>query len=285
MFLLESLTQILSLLFLATAMAGAGLRTSLPDLASFWRSTDIFLRILVANFLAVPLIGVIMVTRIGFPPEMSAAFALLAFTPGGIAAIGLTTRIRGSESLAGAMTVVLSLLAIFFSPAMLEWVMPEKYPVDLAYGPAVLFVLASLILPMAAGIWVRHRHPRLAFALIPWAFRISMPVFLVVIGRIYLESRGIAHDLALAHFWPMLLFILLAMAAGFLAGGPSLESRTIVTLGTGTRNIILALLISLHTFDNRLVEAHLAAFALLMIGVNGVFAAGMWIFLKGRTKS
>jgi BASS family bile acid:Na+ symporter len=284
MYLLESLTQVLSLLFLVTAMAGAGLKTSLSDLAAFWRSTDILLRIIIANFLAVPVIGVVIVQRIGFSPELSAAFALLAFTPGGIAAIPFTTRIKDSEPLAGAMTIVLSLLAIFFSPAMLEWVMPEKYPVDLAYGPAVIFVVASLILPMAAGMWIRSRHAALAARLAPWALGISMPIFLLVLGRIYMESREIAHDLALEHIWPMLLFILLAMTAGWLAGGPSLSSRASVTIGTGMRNIILALLISLHTFNNRSVEAHLAAFSLLMIGVNAAFALGVLLYLKAKSE-
>ncbi len=282
---LDALTLALNAAFLMAAMFSVGLKTAPADLRAFTRSTDIFLRILIANFLAVPIIGLVLIKRLQLEPEMAAACALLAFTPGGLGALQFTSRFKGQESLAGATAVFLSTVAIFFSPAMLNWVVPETYPIRLPYDRAAAFVLLALFMPLAAGMFIRQRLAARAGRLASWSGFLSWILFMALAALIFTEHKDIAHAVALAHLLPMLLLTVAALVVGWLFGGPGLESRAVVAMSTSMRHIALSLLIALHTFNNDKVETHLIAFTLLMVGVNGAFAAGMWMYLKGKAKS
>ena len=62
MFLLEMdlLPRILMLLFLMTAMLSVGMQTTAGDLRSLLRSKGLLLRSLLANFVAVPIVGIVL---------------------------------------------------------------------------------------------------------------------------------------------------------------------------------------------------------------------------------
>jgi predicted Na+-dependent transporter len=281
---LDTLTLALNAAFLMMAMFSVGLKTAPADLRAFTRSTDIFLRILIANFLAVPIIGLVIIKRLQLEPEMAAACALLAFTPGGLGALLFTSRFKGQESLAGAIAVFLSTAAIFFSPAMLHWVVPETYPIRLPYDRAAAFVLLALFMPLGAGMLIRQRLAAWSGRVAAWTGILSSILFAAMVLLIYSDHQDLAHAVALAHLLPMLLLTLVALVVGWLFGGPALESRAVVAMSTSMRHISLSLLIALHTFNNDKVETNLVAFTLLMLAVNAAFMVAFRIYLRATSR-
>jgi predicted Na+-dependent transporter len=181
MFLMDTLSRILVFTFLITAMLGVGLQITAGDLRSLLRSKGFLLRLLLANFVAVPIVGLVLARTLPLKPEAATALLLLACTPGGISALQFTTKMKGASLLAGSSAFLLSFIAVFLSPALLALVLPGDISVVIPYGRALLFVLVFLLLPLVAGTLVRSRAERLAQKLSKPCAIMSAVLFIVVV--------------------------------------------------------------------------------------------------------
>jgi BASS family bile acid:Na+ symporter len=279
MFLLKMdlLPSILTLLFLITAMLSVGLQITTGDLRSLLRSKGFLLRSLLANFVAVPIVGIVLARTLPFKPEAATALLLLACTPGGISALQFTTRIKGASLFAGSSAFLLTFVAVFLSPALLALVLPGDISVVIPYGRALLFVLVFLLLPLVAGTLVRSRWERPAEKVSKLCAIMSLVLFivvLVIIMRLRKEAMNAVGNEALLY---MFIFIVISMAVGWFMGGPAKETRPVLATVTGMRHVALCLLIALNTFPDPAVQTPLVAFSALMVPPNTLLTAYMVI--------
>jgi BASS family bile acid:Na+ symporter len=93
---MDLLPRILTLPFLITAMLSVGLQTTAGDLRALLRSQGFLWRALLANFVAVPIVGIVLARTLPLKPEAATALLLLACIPGGISALQFTTKIKGA---------------------------------------------------------------------------------------------------------------------------------------------------------------------------------------------
>ena len=281
---LDSLPRILTLLFLITAMLSVGLETRPGDLRSMLRSKGFLLRALLANFVAVPVVGIVLAKTLPFKPEAAAALLLLACTPGGISALQFTTRIKGVSLFAASSAFLLSFVAVFLSPALVALVLPGNISVVIPYGRALLFVLVFLLLPLVAGALVRSRGERLAEKLSKPCAIISLVLFFVVLVLLMglrKEAMNAVGNEALLY---MLIFIAVSMAVGWLMGGPAKETRPVLAIVTGMRHAGLSFLIALNAFPDPAVQAPLLAFSVLMVPPSMLLTAYMLISSRKAAK-
>jgi BASS family bile acid:Na+ symporter len=279
MFLLEMdlLPRILTLLFLITAMLSVGMQTTAGNLRSLLRSKGLLLRSLLANFVAVPIVGFVLARTLPFKPEAGVALLLLACTPGGISALQFTTKIRGAAVFAGSSAFLLSFLAVFLSPALLTLVLPGDISVGIPYGRALLFILVFLLLPLVAGTLVRSRRELLAEKLSKLCVIMSAVLFVVVTALIMGLRKEAMNAVGKEDLLYMLLFIIISMAVGWFMGGPAKETRPVLATVTGMRHAALCLLIALNTFPDPAVQSPLVAFSAVMIPPNLLLTAYMVI--------
>jgi len=279
MFLLEFdlLPRILTLLFLFTAMLSVGMQTTAGDLGSLLRSKGFLLRSLVANFVAVPIVGIVMARTLPLKPEAATALLLLACTPGGISALHFTPKIKGASLFAGSSAFLLGFVAIFLSPALLTFVLPGDISVGIPYGRALLFVLGYLLLPLVAGILVRSRAERLAEKLSKPCLITSAVLFVAVVVLLLGLRKEAMNAIGKEALFYMLLFIVISMTVGWFMGGPAKETRPLLATVTGMRHVALCLLIALNSFPDRAVQAPLLAFSALMVPPSTLLAAFMAI--------
>jgi BASS family bile acid:Na+ symporter len=279
MFLVEFdlLPRILTLLFLVTAMLSVGLQTTAGDLRSLLKSKGLLLRSLLANFVAVPIVGIVLVRTLPFKPEAAAALLLLACTPGGISALQFTTRIKGASLFAGSSAFLLTFVAVFLSPALLTLVLPGDISVVIPYGRALLFVVVFLLLPLVAGTLVRSREELLAEKLSKPCAIISLVLFIVVLVLIMGLRKEAMNAVGKEALLYMLIFIIISMAVGWFMGGPAQETRPVLATVTGMRHVALSILIALNAFPDQAVQAPLLAFSVLMVPPSMLLTAYMLI--------
>ncbi len=279
MFLIEIdlLPRILVLLFLITAMLGVGLQTTAGDLRSLVRSKGFLLRSLLANFVAVPIVGIALARTLPFKPEAAAALLLLACTPGGISALQFTTRIKGASLFAGSSAFLLTFVAVFLSPALVALVLPGDITVKIPYGRALLFVVVFLLFPLVAGTLVRSRGERLAEKLSKPCAIISLVLFIVVLVLLMGLRKEATNAVGKEALLYMLIFIIISMAVGWLMGGPAKETRPVLATVTGMRHVGLSILIALNAFPDPAVQAPLLAFSVLMVPPSMLLTAYMLI--------
>jgi BASS family bile acid:Na+ symporter len=277
MFLMDTLSRILMFVFLITAMLSVGMQTTAGDLRSLLRSKGFLLRSLLANFVAVPIVGIVLARTLPLEPEAATALLLLACTPGGIGALQFTTKIKSAALFAGSSAFLLSFVAVFLSPALLTLVLPGDISVVIPYGRASLFIVVFLLLPLVAGTLVRSRAERLAEKLSKLCAIMSAVLFIVVLVLIMGLRKEAMNAVGKEALLYMLLFIVISMAVGWFMGGPAKETRRVLATVTGMRHVALCLLIALNTFPDPAVQTPLVAFSALMVPPNTLFAAYMVI--------
>jgi BASS family bile acid:Na+ symporter len=274
---MDLLPRILTLLFLITAMLSVGLQITAGDLRFLLRSKGFLLRALLANFVAVPLVGVVLARTLPLKPGAATALLLLACTPGGISALHFTPKIKGASLFAGSSAFLLAFVAVFLSPALLTLVLPDDIFVGIPYGRALLFVVVYLLLPLVAGILVRSRAERLAEKLSKPCAIMSAVLFTVVVVLLLGLRKEAMNAVGKEALLYMLLFIIISMAVGWFMGGPAKETRPVLATVTGMRHIALCLIIALNTFPDPAVQAPLLAFSALMVPPSMLLTAYMVI--------
>jgi BASS family bile acid:Na+ symporter len=247
------------------------------DLRSLLKSKGFLLRSLLANFVAVPIVGIVLARNLPLEPEAAAALLLLACTPGGINALHFTAKIKGASLFAGSSAFLLSFVAVFLSPALLTLFLPGDISVMIPYGRASLFVVVFLLLPLVAGTLVRSRGERLAEKLSKPCAIMSALIFAAFSVLIMGQRRGAMNAVGIEALLYMLLFIIISMAVGWFMGGPAKETRPLLATVTGMRHVGLSLLIALNTFPDLAVQAPLVAFSALMVPPNMLLTAYMLI--------
>ena len=268
MFLLDTTEKLLILVFFVTTMLSVGMQTRVSDLHSLLASRGVLLRALLANFLVVPIIGIVIALVIPLQPHAAGALVLLACTPGGASAVQFSSQVKGSSALAGAMLGLLSLLAIFVSPLILKMVLPGNVQLVIPYGNAFLSFLIFLLLPLLAGMLLLGKAPGAApklSKLLALAGLVAFVAFMVVTGDARKAATG---AIGLPAVGAMLLFIFASMAVGWFMGGPTRDSRLILAISTSMRNAVLCLAIVESSSPGHAVEVPLIAFSLLMVPTN-----------------
>ena len=276
MFLIDTLSRILVFVFMITAMLSVGLQIRAGDLRSLLRSKRLLLlRSLLANFVVVPIVGIVLTRTLPLKPEAATALLLLACTPGGISALQFTTRIKGAALFAGSSAFLLTFVAVFLSPALVALVLPGDISVVIPYGRGLLFVLVFLLLPLVAGTLVRSKRERPAEKLSKLCAIMSAVLFIVVVVLLMGLRKEAMNTVGKEALLYMLLFIIISMAVGWFMGGPAKQTRPVLATVTGMRHIALCLLIALNTFPEAAVQAPLLAFSALMVPPSTLLTAYM----------
>jgi bile acid:Na+ symporter, BASS family len=268
MFLMDTLSRTLTFAFLITSMLSVGMQATMQDLRSLLASKGLLFRALVANFIVVPIIGIVLVKILPLKPEAAMALLILACTPGGISALQFTTKARGEKFFAGSTAFLMSLLAVFLSPVLLTLTLPGDISVVVPYGRALLFIVVFLLLPLVAGMLVSNRSEQLAGKLSKVFSIVSVVLFIAVVLLLKSYRKEAMNAVGKEALLYMLLFIVLSMVTGWLMAGRPKEARPVLATVTSMRNVALCLLIALKSFPDPAVQTPLVAFSALMVPPN-----------------
>ena len=239
MSMMDPLSRILFYVFIVTSMLGIGLQVSWKDIVAALRKKGLLVWSLLANFVAIPIIGLLLVRIFPMGREVAIAFVLLACAPGGISALQFTTKHKNEIALAGGIAFSLTFLSIFISPLLMTLFLPQDLPIAVSYARASLFVLIFLLLPLIVGIAIHQNAAKIASKL---AKPISLIGVLAFVAMVVLtmalrkEAKSyITGEITLF----MLLFIVCAMIIGWIMGGPQRENRGVLTSASSMRNVAL----------------------------------------------
>jgi BASS family bile acid:Na+ symporter len=273
MFLLSDSQRLLVFGFLVAAMLSIGLRTGIADLRALLASRSFLIRALVANIVVVPLVGFALARLVPLHPQAAAALVVLACVPGGLAAVKYSSKVKGEEALAGAMIVLLSVLAIFVSPVILRIFLPAGVDLSVPYGRLLGFVALWILVPLVIGVFLNGKMPPRAAAGLARGLGVVSFVlfiaFMVVMKSFRKEATASIGGLAVG---TMLLFIVLTMAIGWLMGGPKRGTRRLLATVTSMRNVAVCLAIARNSPGGDAVMTPLVAFSMLMVPPNTLLA-------------
>jgi predicted Na+-dependent transporter len=228
---------------------GAGLQADREHLIAILRSFGLLGRALLANFIIVPILGVLIAKLFALPPFVATGFLLMAIAPG-VPFILINTRKKGgSLGLAIELAVFLPLLSIITVPITAQLVLPAGAASQLSLGQFVLTLLLFQLLPLLVGISIGYRAPGIA----PRLARIAQIIFFVMLLVLLAAlAPRIARDVTVVYgsrgMLAMLCIVILSLLTGWLLGGPVRETRRVLGIGTALRNIGLTAVVATSAF-------------------------------------
>jgi BASS family bile acid:Na+ symporter len=275
----ESIIRVLTICSLSGLLLGVGLRLTVAEVLASVRRCRLAL-IVILNFVIVPALVVAATRLFGLGPDISLGMILLSAAPFAPVVPVFTRMARADLALAAGLSTMFPLLCVFFTPFVVGLAlrgMPAADSVRFNTLEILLTLLATIVLPLGAGMTLKTFAPKIGrWGLRPVEIISEFTGALSLAFVTFTEWRTI-----LATGWVALLVMALlceiSILLGYAAGGPDRNARRVVGLGTGNRNIALAILVAIESFGDTPVLAAVVANGLLLI-LMGLLHVAFWRF-------
>jgi len=271
--------RILTVAALAGLLLAVGLRLR-------WAEVLLALRrcragwVLGINFIGVPVVTLGAATLFGLERDLMLGMILLAAAPFAPVVPVFTRMAKGDLALAAGLTGVFPFLSAVFTPlacAVCLSFIPGSESVRFEFFSVLGVLVATITLPLAAGVAVNHWRPKLAAMVLRPVEVFSEGVGALSLAYVtFVEFKTILGTGAK----PLLVMALvfeLALLAGYWMGGKEKASRLVIALGTSNRNIALAVLVAISSFPGTPVVGVVVANGLLLI-LLGLLHVAWWRF-------
>jgi BASS family bile acid:Na+ symporter len=261
------LSKSLAIAFLVCMTMSLGLEVTWRQLLTLLRDKGLLCRVLAANLILVPLLGLALDMIFPMPLDYAIAFLLLAAAPGAPISLRYTRNRHDDAPFAAALLFILILAAICFTPLIAELILPAQTLLSVPYDRVATVALLYMVFPGLIGIVIQRWGEETV--MIRKVTSISARVFFLawVILVTAEQSRAI-RQLGLPTLAAMALLILGSMIIGWFLGGPQRENRRILATGTSMRNVALCAVIAIESFPGTKVDIALVAFSALMVTPN-----------------
>jgi BASS family bile acid:Na+ symporter len=269
---LEDVSKLAVLAFVVTCMVAAGLGLGVGDVLAPLRRGRLVLAALAANFVAAPALAYGLAEGLGLDRPYAVGLILLGGAAGAPFLPKLAELARGDVAFSVGLMVMLTVGSVVFMPVALPLLIP-----GLAAEPWPLLrpLLLTMLLPIAGGMGGR------AFAPV-WAERVRRPartasngfMLLALALLIGLNLRAMLGTFGSGAVAAGAAFVALSTAAGYALGGPAPDTRSVLGLGTGQRNVAAALVVATQNFADPGVVVMLVASTLA--GLVVLVPAARW---------
>ncbi|RZL89841.1 MAG: bile acid:sodium symporter family protein [Variovorax sp.] len=258
---LEVASQVLVVIFVLTTLFSVGLLVSTRQVLAGLQQRRSLALALCANFVVLPGAAFALCWALQLAPPMEAALLLVATAPGSPALLRLNELARGDQARAVGLLVLLTSLTVVFQPLVLPMLLPG---LDVNPMPVARSLVLTVLLPLLLGLLLRARWPELARRLRPTLARLgnvsAVLSCFILLPLVYWDALV---DVALngGALLVLLLYLPLAVGAGWWLGGRDADQRRLLALCCGQGSMGAAFVIAANNFNN----PHVIAMLLLIL--------------------
>jgi BASS family bile acid:Na+ symporter len=274
---IDRLINLFVTITLIEMMATVGLRVTFGELAYIAKNRALVVRALVANYLAVPIIAIALLVVFQAHPMVAAGFLVLAVCPGAPYGPPFARIAYGDVKAAVGLMAVLAGSSAFVAPLLLAVLLPRlSNDSAISVEPIALAttLLITQLLPLVAGMLLKHWYPNLATRLVGPGEFVSKLMNLFAVWLILATQYSMLMDIRLLAFVGMLALLGASLAVGWFAGERDVSSRKTMALTTSLRNAGVGLVIVTGSFPG--TPAASAALAYGIVAVLGSLAVALW---------
>jgi len=259
--ILHKATTVAMFSFVVSSMLAMGTGLTVGEIVAALRNHRLIMVALLANFVLMPLGALTLAKVLWLDEPLGVGLLLLGCAAGAPFLPKLAQLSRGNLPFAVGSMVLLMIITVGYLPIVLPLLLPEVTvnPAKIAQSLIVL-----MLLPLGIGLFAKARHGRLSACVKPFLDRlssISLVLLILLISIVNFDkvlqvfgTRGILAGL---------LFIAFGCLMGWLLGGPGDDTRRVLALGTGQRNIAAALVVGSQSFTDQGVTVMVVVVAIV----------------------
>jgi BASS family bile acid:Na+ symporter len=234
--------------FVVSTMLNVGLTQTLVDILRHLTRWRFVARMLLANFVLVPLLMIVATRIVSFEPALEAGLLIFALCAGAPFLIKLTQRAGHDIALGAAVMLLLMAVTVVYVPIVLPAILEDIAVDALAIARSLL---VQMILPVAVGMLAMRFLPDLATPVQPRVAKLGNYTLYLVIGATLIGYFPAMLDIVgTGAILVALAFVAAAFGIGYLMGAGKDHLEDVGGLGTAQRNTAAGLIIASQNFAN-----------------------------------
>src|SRR5438477_3240946 len=246
--LLSKAATVAMLIFVVSSMLAMGAGLTASQISQPLRNARLVMLALLANFVLMPLGALALAKVLWLDEPFGVGLLLLGCAAGAPFLPKLTELAKGNLAFAVGAMVLLMVVTVGYLPIVLPLLLPGVTvdPWKIARSLVLL-----MLLPLATALALKAVYEDWAVWVKPvldWISNVSLILLVLLITAANIDkvlevfgTRGILAGL---------LFVALGFGIGWLLGGPGNDTRRVLALGTGQRNIAAALVVGSQSFSD-----------------------------------
>jgi BASS family bile acid:Na+ symporter len=249
--ILDTLAMLSVLVFVISSMLSMGLSLTMEQVIKPLRDTRLVILALVANFVLIPALAYVITLVFPLEESLSTGLILLSTAAGAPFLPKLVQMAKGDTAFSVGLMVLLMVVTIIYLPLVLPLLLGDVQvnPWDIAQS-----LIFMMLIPLAVGLVIRARYAETAARLQPTFGQASnIAILVLLVLGVVLNFQDM---IALVGSWGILagvVFLVIALAAGYLMGGSEPATRSVLGLGTAQRNISAALVVAAQNFSSDVI--------------------------------
>jgi bile acid:Na+ symporter, BASS family len=261
--LLQKATSVAMLIFVLSSMLAMGLGLTVSQIITPLRHARLVALSLLANFVVMPLAALALAALLRLDQPLGVGLLLLGTAAGAPFLPKLAQIAEGNLAFAVGLMVLLMVVTVGYLPLVLPVLLP-----GVAVNPAKiarsLFLL--MLLPLAGALAVKARFAVAAARTKPVLDRVSnLSLILLVVLITAANINNVLAVFGTRGILAGLLFIAVGFGMGWLLGGPGMDTRRVLALGTAQRNIAAALVVGSQSFRDPKVVVMVVVVAIVSL--------------------
>jgi BASS family bile acid:Na+ symporter len=246
--LLSKAATVAMLSFVVSSMLAMGAGLTVPQIAEPLRNARLVILTLLANFVVMPLGALALAKVLWLDEPLGIGLLLLGCAAGAPFLPKLAELAKGNLAFAVGAMVLLMVVTIGYLPVVLPLLLPG---VTVDPWQIARSLLLLMLFPLVMGLALKAYYGDLAARVKPaldWISNVSFILLVCIITAANIDkvlqvfgTRGILAGL---------LFIALGLGTGWLLGGRDTNTKRVMALGTGQRNIAAALVVASQSFSD-----------------------------------
>ena len=263
-------TQVGMLLFIVAGMAAMGLSLTVPRIIEPMRDVRMVALLLVANFVAVPLVAVVATRVLPMDEAAATATVLVGCCAGAPFLPKLAGLAKGDPALAVGAMVLLMVVTVVYAPVVVPLVV-EGATVEAWDVASSLIVL--MLIPLGLGLFAKARYEALADSIAAQAGQISsVGLMMGIVAALLVSWQDVLGAIGSWVFIGIAIVLVAGLVVGYVTGvGRSQSDMVVLSLATAQRNVAAALVVAASLSGDVVVLTMVGALVIpvVLIGLAG----------------
>jgi BASS family bile acid:Na+ symporter len=247
--IISTLANLFTLSFVVTSMFSFGLRLTIAEIIEPLRDIRLLLVTLAVNFLIVPLTALLLANLLGLDEDLRIGLILISVVAGAPLVPKLAQIAKANIPFGVASTALLVVATVIYLPLVLPLMLPG---VRLDTMSIIRPLTIQILLPLALGLIVDYISRDEADVLLPVLGQIAnVSLTLLLVLMLGGNLGNVIGLIGTGSILAMIVLVAVAMAAGYLLGGPNERTRRTLAMASGQRNMAAAFVIAAASFADR----------------------------------
>jgi predicted Na+-dependent transporter len=246
--LLNTLYNLMSLVFVLGTMASMGLSLTIAQITGPLRNARFVIVALLANFLVPPILAFLLIQLFSLDEPLAVGLMLVSLAAGAPALPKTAVFAKVDAAAATGLMVLLVVVTILVLPVALPLLLTG---ISVTFWDIASGLIILILVPLAVSLFVRARYPEAAASALPhFAQASNLSLLFLMVLMVVLNFSDVVGLLGSGGLLASLILVGLTTAGGYLLGRLGKAGDWLQGLGAGQRNIAAAMVVATMNFGN-----------------------------------